>query len=399
MNLFGTKRVWKGVSNREENALKKTWIIGFFAMTLAVCAGAYLAVQLDRAMNPKPVLELDGGKLNSNELLPVSSDTLSASPGDFRAAAKKLGPSVVSVDNYMSNYWSFDESARLERAATGSGVIISSKGYVVTNNHVVERAEAVRVRLNDGRSVQAKVIGTDPRSDIAVLKIEADNLVPAQLGDNSKLEVGEWVIAIGNPLGYDNTVSVGVVSNLNRTLGTNGSSLLVDAIQTDAAINQGNSGGALANSAGQLVGINTAIITNTGGSIGLGFAIPINTVKKVADEIVKFGRVRYGEIGVRLFNQAGLLESDEFREFLNERIGSKPPKQSYGLAIRSVFRNSAAEKAGIQPGDVLFELDGKKLVDPIDYVKSLFEKRIGDQVSLKYWSRGSVKTVNITLAD
>ncbi|MBX3119906.1 MAG: trypsin-like peptidase domain-containing protein [Fimbriimonadaceae bacterium] len=379
--------------------MKKSWILGFVGVLTAVFAGAFLAVQLDRAMNNKPpTLTLDGKRDAFDGAIPVSTEGAVATPGDFRLAAKKLAPSVVSVDNYMSSYFSFDDS-RLERAATGSGVIISSKGYVVTNNHVVEGAQAVRVRLGDGRSFQAKVVGTDPRSDVAVLKIEATNLTPAQLGDNSRLEVGEWVIAIGNPLGYDNTVSVGVVSNLNRTLSTNGSSLLVDAIQTDAAINQGNSGGALANASGQIVGINTAIISNTGGSIGLGFAIPINTVKRVADEIVTNGRVRYGEVGVRLFNQAGLLESDEFRSFINERIGSMPPKQSYGLAIRSVFRNSAATKAGIQPGDILLEMDGKKLVEPLDYVKGLFGKRIGDQVSLKYWSRGSTKTVTITLSE
>ncbi len=379
--------------------LKKSWILGFIGITAAVCAGAFLAVQLDRSMNKPPALVFDGGSKEFAGAMPIGADPSAvAAPVDFRAAAKKLAPSVVSVDNYMSNAWSFEET-RLERAATGSGVVISSKGYVITNNHVVEGAQAVRVRTNDGRTLQAKVIGTDPRSDIAVLKVDGGNLVPAQLGDNSKLEVGEWVLAIGNPLGYDNTVSVGVVSNLNRTLGTNGSSLLVDAIQTDAAINQGNSGGALANAAGQIVGINTAIITNTGGSIGLGFAIPINTVKKVADEIVQYGRVRYGEIGLRLFNQSGLLESDEFRQFINDRIGSMPPKQDYGLTVRQIFRNSAAQKVGIQPGDILFEMDGKKLVDPLDYVKGLFNKRIGDQVSLKYWSRGTVKTVNITLSD
>lgn len=379
--------------------MKKNWILGFLGVTLAVIIGAFAAVQIDRAMNAPPRLDYDAKRDPFDGAMLARNDaSAQAAPADFRLAAKKLAPSVVSVDNYMASYFSFDDN-RLERAATGSGVIISSKGYVVTNNHVVEGAQVVRVRLSDGRSMQAKVVGTDPRSDIAVLKIEATGLTPALLGDNSKLEVGEWVIAIGNPLGYDNTVSVGVVSNLNRTLGTNGSSLLVDAIQTDASINQGNSGGALANASGQIVGINTAIITNTGGSIGLGFAIPINTVKKVADEIVKHGRVRYGEIGVRLFSQSGLLENDEFRTFINERIGAMPPKQSYGLAIRSVFRGSAAAKAGIQPGDILFEMDSKKLVEPLDYVKGLFDKRIGDQVSLKYWSRGSVKTVNITLAD
>jgi S1-C subfamily serine protease len=317
---------------------------------------------------------------------------------DFRSAVKKIVPSVVSVDRLerIQNYWS--NEVAVAATGTGSGVIVSKEGYILTNNHVVENADSVQVRLGDKRTFKAKVVGTDPRSDIAVIKIDAPNLQPAELGTSSDLEVGEWVIAVGNPLGYENTVSAGVVSSLKRTLSAGeNQTILVDAIQTDAAINQGNSGGALCNSRGQVIGINSAIASNTGGSIGIGFAIPIDRARRVSDDIVKFGHVKYGVLGVETLSRPGLLKIASVREELAQRIGSQPPED--GVVIRQVIPGSPAAGAGIQPLDILTEIDGKKISEPADFAIAMVDKRPGDVVKVRYWSKGSVKNVTATLKE
>jgi S1-C subfamily serine protease len=318
-------------------------------------------------------------------------------PPDFRQAAKRIMPSVVSVDRLerIQDFWT--DQVSVTPTATGSGVIVSSDGYILTNNHVVEQADSVQVRLADQRQFQAKVVGTDPRSDIAVIKIDAPNLVPAEIGSSSKLEVGEWVLAVGNPLGYANTVSAGVVSSLKRTLSTNENALLIDTIQTDAAINQGNSGGALADAQGRLVGINSAIATQNGGSVGIGFAIPIDRARRVADEIVKYGRARYGELGVEIFARPGLLQSDTVRQEISERVGAMPP--STGVIVRQVDPGSAASQAGIEPLDVLLEIDGKSLPDPFSYMIAMADKRPNEHVQIAYWSKGKRKTAEVVLQD
>ena len=371
-------------------------IIGFVAIGVAVFVGAFFALRLDDWIkhrgSSEPVFTL-----HENRLTPTAYDA-EAPPFDFRAAVKKVAPSVVSVDRLdRVNRGFWDDEGVVAQTGTGSGVIISKKGYILTNNHVVRDAAAVNVRLADNRSYKAEVIGTDPRSDLAVIKIEAPNLPPAEMGDSSKLEVGEWVIAIGTPLGYSNTVSAGIVSSLNRTLDSQGESALVDSIQTDAAINQGNSGGALANSAGQVIGINTAIVTQTGGYMGLGFAIPIKRAQRVVNDIVQYGKVRYGQLGASIYRQNGLLVVREVREQIQEATGAAPPQ--YGLIVNRVWRGSAASKMGLQQLDVLMEVDGTKLNEPTDLTKALIDKRPGDKVQLKYWARGEVKTANIVLTE
>ena len=215
------------------------------------------------------------------------SPEVAGAPFDFSAAAKKASPSVVSVDQYRDvPRGLFSDEVTTRKTGTGSGVIISDSGYIVTNNHVVSGAKQVRVRLDDGRAYDAKVLGTDSRSDLAVIKVDAKNLHAIEIGSSKDVQVGQWVLAVGNPLGFDDTVSVGVVSSLRRNLAV-GDQGMVDAIQTDAAINAGNSGGALCNSQGQLIGINAAIASTNGGSIGIGFAIPVDRVKTVVDDIVK----------------------------------------------------------------------------------------------------------------
>lgn len=371
-------------------------IIGYVAIGVAVFAGAFFALRLDDWIKHRGASE-PVFTLHENRLIPTSYDS-EVPPFDFRAAVKKVAPSVVSVDRLdRVNRGFWDDEGVVAQTGTGSGVIISKKGYILTNNHVVRDAAAVNVRLADNRSYKAEVIGTDPRSDLAVIKIDAPNLPPAEMGDSSKLEVGEWVIAIGTPLGYSNTVSAGIVSSLNRTLESQGESALVDSIQTDAAINQGNSGGALANSAGQVIGINTAIVTQTGGYMGLGFAIPIKRAQRVVNDIVQYGKVRYGQLGASIYRQNGLLVVREVREQIQEATGAAPPQ--YGLIVNRVWRGSAASTMGLQQLDVLMEVDGRKLNEPADLTKALIDKRPGDKVQLKYWARGEVKTANIVLTE
>jgi len=321
----------------------------------------------------------------------VTAQTVAA-PFDFRVAVRRVMPAVVSVDRLerFVNFWS--DEVRVRPTGTGSGVIISKDGYILTNNHVVEDADVVQVRLPDKRVLDAKVVGTDPRSDLAVLKIDAPNLVPAVLGSSAALEVGEWVIAVGNPLGYDNTVSAGIVSNKGRTLALGGRTVLLDAIQTDAAINQGNSGGALANASGEVVGINSAIITPNGGNVGIGFAIPIDRAKRIVSDIVRFGRVRYGSLGVVVYPQGGLLAVPRVRRVIAQELGVEPP--SYGLLVRE-----AVGSGPFGPLDVLLEVNGKRMEEPTDLTVALADKRPGDTVRVRVWSKGKTQDLNVTLKD
>jgi S1-C subfamily serine protease len=282
-------------------------------------------------------------------------------------------------------------------------VVLSKNGIIVTNNHVVEVpndpehniVEQVKVRLPDKRTYVAKVIGRDRRSDLAVLKIEAQDLQPIEVGDSAKLEIGQWVVAVGNPLGFDNTVSVGVVSSLGRTLGLQ-NSVLLDGIQTDAAINPGNSGGALTDANGQLVGINSAIASGNGGSVGIGFAIPVNTVRRVVDQIMKFGYSKYGGLGVNYHPQSvEILQSPRDREVLSQLVGGTPP--DHGILLTTVPAEGAAGKAGFQKYDVITEIDGHRINDTIDLSKVLANKQPGDQVTVSVWSHGKTRNVKVVL--
>jgi len=332
----------------------------------------------------------------------VDYQPVTGGPADFRAAAKKVLPSVVSIDKYQRGF--FDDST-LEETASGSGVILSQDGTIVTNNHVVAGAQEVRVRLPDRRTFTADVVGTDPTSDLAVIRVKADGLTPIEMGDSDKLEVGQWVLAIGNPLGYDGTLSAGVVSNKARSLGTQ-ASVIINAIQTDAPINPGNSGGALTDADGRLVGINSAISSNTGGNIGIGFAIPVNRVKRVAREIIESGHAHNPYVGIFLAPQLdGWLAAQGDREQLAQAVNvdvSAVPSTGFLLYSRRaepVTPGSPAAKAGIQALDVILAIDGKAIVDRLDYFSALDGKHPGDNITIKMWSRGSTKTVTLTLTE
>lgn len=355
---------------------------------VAAFVGVMIALRLDHKLQENAVISrLEGGKFV--DVTPVQLTP--GAPFDFRASAKKILPSVVSVTKTEAITDWFDRVSHVA-TGTGSGVLISNDGYVVTNNHVVAGAESLTVRLSDGRSLDAKVVGADPRSDIAVIKLNSGAYTAAELGDSAKVEIGQWVLAVGNPLGYDNTLSVGVVSSLNRTLQAGrDSTILSDTIQTDASINGGNSGGALTNDRGQVIGINTAIASPSGGSVGIGFAIPINRVKRVTADLIKLGSVPYGSTGFEVYNVP--ISEPRLRRYYQNQVTQKAPPAA-GLVIVEVTNANN----GIAKFDILTEANGKKITDTVDWTKLLLDLRAGDKLELTVWHDGQSKKVNLTLA-
>ena len=339
--------------------MKRLWLL--FAQSVTVLLAAYFVVA---TLHPDWVRKspLAGGPVSLIEAPAVNS--AATVPGSFSAAAKKAAPAVVSINSsklpprnlYDDDPWFkffFGDRRGQPQLSLGSGVIVSPNGYILTNNHVVEGADEIEVALNDGRRAQAKVIGTDPDTDLAVLKIDLDRLPVITLGNSDALQVGDQVLAIGNPFGVGQTVTGGIVSALGRNhLGIN---TFENFIQTDAAINPGNSGGALVDVNGNLMGINTAIYSRTGGSMGIGFAIPVSTARQVLESIVKDGRVTRGWIGV---------EPNNLSPELAETFGLKVPKDSgapAGVIITGVLQNGPAAQAGLRPGDVIVSVGGKAI--------------------------------------
>jgi len=253
----------------------------------------------------------------------------------------------------------------------GSGVIVDSKGYIVTNNHVIADADQINVVLNDGKSLEATVVGTDPDSDIAVLKVDSRKLPTITIGDSSILQVGDVVLAIGNPFGVGQTVTMGIVSATGRNqLGINN---FENFIQTDAAINPGNSGGALIDAHGRLVGINTAIFSKTGGSQGIGFAIPVDMVRGIMKQLVETGKVSRGWLG---------LGGQDVTAALAESFGLKDVQ---GVLISNVFRGAAADRAGLRPGDVITMIDDHKITSAFDVVNAIGTRPPGSEVIIRGW--------------
>jgi len=363
---------------------------------VAVFAGVFGALQADRYLAHRETAAAGPVAFKeASNISPIMYDGAQASPFDFRAASKKVTPSVVSVDQYRRMARGFMDDQVVEReVGQGSGVILSADGIIVTNNHVVEGASSVKVHLSDNRTLDAKVLGTDPRSDLAVLKVNAKNLTPIETGESGAVEVGQWVLAVGNPLGFANTVSVGVVSSLKRDLPV-GDSGLVNAIQTDAAINPGNSGGALCDAQGRLIGINSAIASGTGQSVGIGFSIPIDRVKVVVQDIVKYGYARYAGLGILRYPDGILADPDARAEIASRTGGQNVPTK--GVLIRQA--TGASSDAGIHPLDVLLSIDNQPVGGMFDLNKILMAKKPGEKVAVKYWSKGETKTAQVSLQD
>jgi serine protease Do/serine protease DegQ len=269
--------------------------------------------------------------------------------------------------------------------SAGSGVIFDAqKGYILTNAHVIENASAITVTLQDGRDVEAEIVGRDAPSDIAVLQVKPEGLTQLSLGDSAKLEVGDFVVAIGNPFGLQHTVTSGIISGLSRS-GINPEGY-EDFIQTDASINPGNSGGALVNLRGELIGINTAILSKSGGNIGIGFAIPVNMVKNVTDQLLKFGAVKRGVLGVNIYT----LTSDIARSLGLANVR--------GALVSEVVGGSAAEKAGVHTGDVITAINGQTVRSNAELRNVVGLLRVGDKVDIGLVRNGDPKRVTAVIA-
>ncbi|MFJ7567356.1 Do family serine endopeptidase [Herminiimonas sp. NPDC097707] len=379
--------------------MRRLWLL--FAQTVTVGLAILFIVT---TLKPEWASGVFGGtqKVRSATSIPMLEAPLNAAPtqGSFRDAAKLAMPSVVNIftsktatpsqnpfmdDPFFRKFFGdrFDDQQE-KQVSLGSGVIVSAQGYILTNNHVVEAADEIEVALADGRKAIAKVVGADPETDLAVVKIDLDNLPAITLGHVEEARVGDVVLAIGNPFGVGQTVTMGIISALGRNhLG------ILDAfenfIQTDAAINPGNSGGALIDANGNLLGINTAIYSRSGGSLGIGFAIPVTTVKSVMDAIIKNGQVVRGYIGV---------EPQDITPELAESFGLKKSK---GAIIAGVLKGGPADKAGMQPGDILVSVEGKAVVDMADMLNQIAQLSPGTKAKFIVLRRNQENTLNVTI--
>ena len=320
---------------------------------------------------------------------------------------KRVSPAVVNIatkvnvptqrnplldDPFFRRYFDIpDQGPRQRQAqAAGSGVIVDAKnGYILTNAHVVENAAEVSVTLLDNRTIKAKVVGSDKGSDIAVLKIEGTSLTDMPFADSSKTEVGDFVVAIGNPFGLQHTVTSGIVSALSRAgINPDAQQAYEDFIQTDAAINPGNSGGALVNLNGELVGINSAILSGSGGNIGIGFAIPSNMARQIMDQLIKYGSVKRGRLGVSIRSL-----TPEIAESLGLKSGTT------GALVAEVMDGSAAEKAGIKAGDVITSVNGKAMKSDAELRNTIGLMRIGEKATLGVVRDGKPLTVSAQVGE
>ena len=311
---------------------------------------------------------------------------------DFTVAADKAIHTVVHVKNVsyttisnpiMEFFYGFKGQQQQEQVGTGSGVIISEDGYIVTNNHVIKDATEIEITLNNKKAYKAKVIGSDSKMDIALLKIDTDEkLAYSTFADSDNVKVGQWVLAVGNPYNLNSTVTAGIISAKARNLGTNG---IQSFIQTDAAVNPGNSGGALVNTNGDLIGINTMISSATGSYVGYSFAVPSNIARKIIQDIMEFGNVQRGILGV---------EGGELNNNASKELGVK---QTEGFYIKKVNKKSGAEKAGLTKGDIIIQLDNQKITTFEELTSYIYSKRPNDVVNVTFIRNEKTMTVPVTL--
>src|ERR1022692_4252633 len=348
------------------------------------------------------------GVLNPPASMKFANPDEPASRNTFAPVVKKVLPAVVSVSSSKIVKTGFSDQGEMDplfrqffgdsqgrqsnpprqrRAeGLGSGVIVSPEGYILTNNHVVDGATEVRVTLNDRREFKARVIGTDPKTDVAVLKIDAPNLQPVVIGDSDRLQVGDYVLAVGNPFGLGKTVTMGIVSAMGR--GNLGIEDYENFIQTDASINPGNSGGALVNDRGELVGINTAILSHgSEGNQGIGFAVPVSVARNVMDQILKNGRVTRAYLGVMAQEVTPAIA----RAFHGQEVR--------GALIGDVTPDSPAQKAGLQKGDIILEINGKPINDGAQLRMNVSLMEPGATVAVKVLREGTARDFSVRLAE
>jgi serine protease DegQ len=371
--------------------MKRLWLL--FAQSVTLVLAVYFVVAtlkpewLDRPPTMASIVPVF-------EAAPSSTSTPAEGTASFRMAARSASPAVVSINTskapinspQAADPWFrffFGEQDRSQaQTGLGSGVIVSPAGYILTNNHVIEEADEIEVVLNDGRKSVAQVIGTDPETDLAILKVELKDLPVITLGNSDALEIGDQVLAIGNPFGVGQTVTSGIVSALGRTqLGIN---TFENFIQTDAAINPGNSGGALVDINGHLMGINTAIYSRSGGSMGIGFAIPTSTARSVLDSIVKDGQVTRGWIGV---------EPQDLTPELAESFGIQA---GAGVIITGVLQNGPAAQAGLKPGDVITRVASQEVRNVAQLLSAVAALPPGTPASLEVVRRDGKTQLQVT---
>jgi Do/DeqQ family serine protease len=336
---------------------------------------------------------------NSKSIVTVAPENYTRNVGfgaeniDFTTAADKAIHTVVHVKNVsrrtVSNpmlefFYGYSGSQQQEQVGTGSGVIISEDGYIVTNNHVIKDASEIEITLNNKKTYKAKLIGTDNKMDIALLKIDADVKLPySSFADSDNVKVGEWVLAVGNPYNLTSTVTAGIVSAKARNLDTNG---MQSFIQTDAAVNPGNSGGALVNTHGELIGINTMISSQTGSYVGYSFAVPSNITRKIIEDIMEFGNVQRGILGI---------QGGELNGVTSKELGIK---ETEGVYVKKVDKNSGAEKAGLSSGDIIVKLDNQNVSTFADLTGYINTKRPNDKILVTYLRKENAYTVAVTLS-
>jgi serine protease DegQ len=381
--------------------MRRLWLL--FAQTVTVVLALYFVYT---ALGPERAAPVRLQQMGSTErpavMLEAGPGKAPASAsGSYRAAAGRAMPAVVNIvtskkpkrgkhpllrDPFFKKFFGDrdrDGEGEDEESSLGSGVIVSAEGYILTNNHVVEAADDIEVALADGRKAAAKVVGTDPETDLAVIKITLDKLPVIVLGQAEQAQVGDVVLAIGNPFGVGQTVTMGIISALGRNnLHINH---FENFIQTDAAINFGNSGGALVDANGNLLGINSAIYSQSGGSVGIGFAIPVSTAKSVMEAIIKSGHVVRGWIGV------------ETQEITPELANSFGLKRQSGAIIAGVVRNGPADKGGIKPGDILLSVDGKPVTDTNGMLNLIAQLVPGGKAKMTILRKSRETTLDVTV--
>ena len=357
----------------------------------AIGGGLVLGVYLTFFQQPRQVIIQDttGGApiVQTRNNTPLQAD-------DFSAAAEMSVNSVVhvnvAVERQRSPWEEFFYGGRSNVPdvveGSGSGVIVSQDGYIVTNNHVIDGAKTIKVNLNDNRSFNADLIGTDPASDIALLKIEAEDLMPLNFGNSDNVRLGEWVLAVGNPFNLTSTVTAGIISAKGRNINIiNDRTAIESFIQTDAAVNPGNSGGALVNTRGELIGINTAISTHTGSFEGYSFAVPSNIVRKVVDDLRLYGTVQRAFLGVNIANVSADLAKEQGLSTTS------------GVYVVEVPANGAAAEAGIERGDVIVRIDGEKITKMAELTEQIGRKRPGDKVEVTVYRGKKMYDYTVTL--
>ena len=373
--------------------MRKLWLV--FAQTATICVAVLFVVSTLRpdllAWNTR------GAVVTVQE--PSADAPARPSAGSFSDAARKAMPAVVNIytsqeakrprhpfmDDPLFRHFFGEgpEAGPQRREGLGSGVIVSEQGYVLTNHHVIESVDQIEVALPDSRKVPARVVGTDPETDLAVLKIEAPKLPAITFAKAEQIRVGDFVLAIGNPFGIGQTVTLGIVSGLGRS--HLGITTFENFIQTDAAINPGNSGGALVDASGHLIGINTAIYSQTGGSMGIGYAIPVSTARQVMEQIIQKGSVTRGWIGVGV------------QEVTKEIAESFKLGTAGGVLITQVERGGPADKAGVQAGDVLSAVNGKPVADTIAMLNSIATLQPGDEARLRVSRNQAEQELSVTI--